>query len=342
MPKNFEWSLREEILVASHRWYFIALAFLVGCLAGIILSLTLPPRYRAEKLISVSYSADQVEANPTDYKNWQLEQLNALAVSPDVIRDTLDKLRRVDSYWSDVNRKQLASMLKVGWRNAGLWRLTAEADTPEHAQQVIENWSEVFLQKYQSAWYSAVKFHEVDRQLFALESQLVQVKVRQAIVAGAGEGLKNWQSEIASLPGDQPVEPLRYWDLWSLVSQAAGFDPARQALLDEAPAVEAPAKEFLPWIDRWLVSLENEAALLQSQIDTFESQRAPLQERYTGELQKSRGLSGELTVSTSSNSPNALIALRSISLYALVGGILGLLVYTIIWLVRLRAGTRGE
>jgi len=334
---KLEWSLREEILAISHRWQYPTLAFLLGCLVGIILSLALPTRYRAEKLLSVSYSADTVEANPTDYKNWQLEQLNALALSPEVIRGTLDKLRRIDSYWSDVNRKELTSMLKVGWRNTGLWRMTAEADTPEHAQQTIQAWSDVLLQNYQQARISAVEFHELDRQLFNLEAQLVQAKARWAVLESASQGLQNWHSQIKSLPPDQLLETLSYWGLWSLASQAAGLDPARKTLLDEAPSTEAPAREFLPWIDRWLTSLESETDLLFAQINELENERTPLQARYAGELQRSRGLSGELEVAASSPSPNALIALRSISLYALVCGILGLLIYTIIWLLRLRA-----
>ena len=339
---KLEWSLPEEILAISHRWQYPILAFLLGCLVGIMLSLILPPRYRAEKLLSVAYNADAVEENPTDYKNWQLEQLNALALSPEVVKDTLDKLRRQDSYWSDINRKDFTALLTVNWRNAGIWRLAAESDNADHATQIIETWMGVFLQKYQQARNSALEFHELDRQLFNLESQLVQTKARLSLVTGSAEGLQTWKDIISQLPNDRPLEPLVYWSLWSLASSAAGFDPARLSLLDSTPPAEAPTEAFQPWIDQWLSSLEIENSLLATQIDELEDERDPLQEQYALELQRSRGLSAEVEVSPSSPSPDAIIALRSISLYALVGGILGILTWTIAWLIRLRVGAKNE
>ena len=108
------WDIRTEILMAGHRWYWVVASFLLGALLGWIISLFWPApfravqdvyvglnAYRATRDLYIAEVAGEQFRNLDDYKNWQMGQLNSLALSDEFLSETLIQLQGIDpsSLW---------------------------------------------------------------------------------------------------------------------------------------------------------------------------------------------------------------------------------------------------
>ena len=336
-----EWNLRDEIFAVAHRWWLPLLAFLIGSLVGWGTSVVIPPVHRAEVRFSVAYNADSIFRNPDDYKNWQLEQLNALAIAPDVLQETLQRLQAQDPYWQTISADRLQSMLDVSYRNTGTWRLTVQNQNANRAAQAAQAWADVLLKNYQQAFSDAETLLQMDSQLQTMASTLIQTNLRVEDLLSTSQGIQDWRENLAQKPGDQPLDELTRWQLWSLAARAAGFDPAWTGLLQEFPSEQASAQEYLPWVDRLVASTQQELESKQSQAAAMQKARDDLKKQYGNLVQISRGLSAKLVVEQTSKKP-VTTSLRPTGLLALIGGVLGLLAWALGWLVHLNYKKPGK
>lgn len=330
-----EWSVREEAFAIAHRWPIPVLAFIIGSLVGLGIAIIFPSPHRATTDISVAYNADAIYTNPDDYKNWQLSQLNALAIAPDVLQETVSRLQASDPSWSIVSPENLQKSLILTWRNTGLWHLAAENVQPQKAVQLVQTWSEVILEKYHQAFEGAAQMSAFDRQLYIINQTITQAKWRAAELTSVKAGLQDWLSSTSQVQADQPPDNLTRWRLWSLVENAAGSDPAWKALLDGMPSPQAAIQAYSPWVAQAITVIDNEAQTLQSQIDSLAPEQASLAEKQAAATLVSRGLSANLNVEKATRSAPEVVSVRPTSLLALVGGILGFLVWLIAWLARI-------
>jgi hypothetical protein len=330
-----EWSVREEAFAIAHRWPIPVLAFLIGSLVGLGIALIYPSPQRASTDISVAYNADAVYTNPDDYKNWQLSQLNALAIAPDVLQETLNRLQAADPGWAGVSADDLKKSLILTWRNTGLWHLAAENVQSQKALQLVQTWSDVILEKYQQAYEGAVQMSAFDRQLFPINQTISQAKWRYAELTSVKAGLQDWLGSASQAQADQPPDNLTRWRLWSLVDNAAGSDPAWTALLEDMPSPQAAIQAYLPWVEQAITVIDNEAQTLQGQIVSLTPEQASLAEKQAAAVLVGRGLSGNLIVKKATSAAPQIASVRPTSLMALVGGILGFLVWLITWLARI-------
>ena len=145
----YEWSLRNEVYTALHRWPMILFYGLVGCFLGLILSLVLPSPWRATAEIYVGFEPYRWSEDENvmayalgtrfnfadDYKNWQMSQLDLLTGAPDVLAETLTRLQTQDAYGQSTSLEDLQYSLHASWRNTGVWRLVASHEQPERAAQ---------------------------------------------------------------------------------------------------------------------------------------------------------------------------------------------------------------
>jgi len=330
-----EWSVREEAFAIAHRWPIPVLAFIIGSLVGLGFALIYPSPHRASTDLSVAYNADVINNNPDDYKNWQLSQLNALAIAPDVLQETLNRLQASDPSWAGVSPEELQKSLILTWRNTGLWHLAAENVQPQKAIQELQVWSDVILEKYHQAFEGAAQMAAFDRQLIPVNQTITQAKWRHAELTSVKAGLQDWLGSASQAQADQPPDNLTRWRLWSLVENAAGSDPAWKTLLDGIPSPQAAIQAYIPWVEQIISVIDNEAQTLQVQIDSLTPEQISLAEKQAAATQASRGLSGNLIVEKATNAAPEVASLRPTSLLALVGGILGFLVWLIAWLARI-------
>jgi hypothetical protein len=328
-----KWDVRVDLLEFTHRWPLAILAFLVGGILGLVVSFIFPTSYAAETTLFVAYNADAIFRNPDDYKNWHMGELNALIVTPDVIQETHDRLRQIDPYWENVSTEELKASLNVYWRNTGKWRLVVESDTAQHASQALEIWEDVFLETYQRASEAAFNMTTLRRQIEDMNAAQAEARTRAAVLMSVKGGIQAWVESVTLLPDDQPVDSIVRWQLWSLAARAAGYDPAWDALLKSFPAPGAILNDYITWLEQAIVSLDVAIETLESQIESIESERMDIEPLYQSALQESRGLSSMIHVERGSNSPPDTSPLRQTGLAALVGGLIGLMAWTIIGLV---------
>ena len=117
MKDAYEWSLREEILAAAHRWPEIVAFGLVGVLLGWALALLWPVPYQATLGLNVGLNVYHIPEGQSlsgfdhselrlvdDYKNWQLANLDTMVSTDRILDETLTRLRSQDEYWLGVDR----------------------------------------------------------------------------------------------------------------------------------------------------------------------------------------------------------------------------------------------
>ena len=154
------WNLRDEILTAAHRWYWMVGGFLLGMLLGWLVSFIWPApyrgmvdiyvglnAYRSHRDLYVMEVAENDFRNRDDYKNWQMDQLDALALSDEYLEETLSRLQVQDAYWQNLDVSDLREMLAIAWRNTGEWHFTALADEADLSAQAAVTWSDVVIKK---------------------------------------------------------------------------------------------------------------------------------------------------------------------------------------------------
>jgi hypothetical protein len=329
-----EWNIRLETLNAAHRWYVVMLFVLVGSLIGVAISYIIPTPYRAESGLHVAYSADIHLRNPDDYKNWQMEQLNILILSPEVLQETQERLKTQNDQWDADSLVNLDQKLHVYWRNAGEWRLVAEAATPEQAKELISTWEQVILEQIKEASGHASSTLELSTSVDNLNNQLLEIRQRALELEQISQSLQDWMQSVGDTGADQPLEPRIRWFLVSQVATVARWNPEGKALIDSAPPAEAPASDYIPWLEKTLAFIDQELASLEPLEKQLAAEYDQLYAQWYQERDASRGLTVYLVVTPLGERHSQVEAVRSTGMMAFVGGLLGLLAWMLVWLAR--------
>ena len=342
-----EWSIRDEILNSTHQWPLVFSFCLVGILIGWGISIFWPTSYRVSKEIyvginpyqaltdrSASEHANVQFNNPDDYKNWQMANLNVLIQTDWMIDETLLNLQNQDDYWKGASREDLARMLKVNWRNAGKWRLVAESDDPSRAAQVLAVWHDTVIKNVQNAVGEAQNTLVLDTQLQSFSSDQTRAISRLAELIQLRETVATYLKTASSWHADYQPSQDEYWELWYTVAQT-DFDPAWEPLLEAFPIDGSPASSYIDWLNQVDIVLDQAIRTLEAQSKALQVQIDETGARYKDASNKSFGLSGNLQVEKIRRRPPEQYAIRPTGLLILVGGILGLLLWIILWLVRI-------
>ncbi len=342
-----EWSIRDEILNSTHQWPLVFSFCLVGILIGWGISIFWPTSYRVSKEIYVGINPYQALTdrsasehasvqfnNPDDYKNWQMANLNVLIQTDWMIDETLLNLQNQDDYWKGVSREDLARMLKVNWRNAGKWRLVAESDDPSRAAQVLAVWHDIVIKNVQNAVGEAQNTLVLDTQLQSFSSDQTRAISRLAELIQLRETVATYLKTASSWHADYQPSQDEYWELWYTVAQT-DFDPAWEPLLEAFPIDGSPASSYIDWLNQVDIVLDQAIRTLEAQSKALQVQIDETGARYKDASNKSFGLSGNLQVEKIRRRPPEQYAIRPTGLLILVGGILGLLLWIILWLVRI-------
>jgi hypothetical protein len=343
--------LRDELLKAAHHWPLIVGSFLIGSLGGLLVTFAWPSPYRANLELVVglnpyrayedNYVAEIAEIpfrNADDYKYWQMQMLNTVVFSDEYLEQTLSNLMENDDYWENKSVEDLRSMLQVYWRNAGEWRLSAEASDPQHASQAVTIWQEVILDHTSSSITKAQDIYVLDQQMQTLQEMLFRDETRIEELSNISDTLNQWLGDMQSINQSEQLEILTRWWLFSLVSRSAEMDPAWQSLLDAFPSADAPLSEYDTWVEKTMTSIEIDMEQLSTRINNIENQHANLLDEWKIALQDSDGLAATLSVEKDDNSEPNIRKLRPVPLGALVGGLLGVLIWGGITLIQLSRG----
>jgi len=347
------WNPRDEILTAAHRWYWIVASFLIGALLGWLVSFIWPASYRATLDLYVGLNAYRTTRdlyivqvaqeefrNLDDYKNWQMGQLNSLALSDEYLTETLTRLQSQDLAWQNVDLPTFRMMLSIGWRNAGDWHFSTKMDNPESASQAVSVWTQVVTEKVAEAVTAARQMVSIDSDLNAVSQALVVAETRQRILLETQSILADWNVKLASAPSNQSLAPLDHWNLLSTVASAASWTMAWEAILDATPEQGALPDDYLDWLLQVNAQIDNELALLPNEIAALQVQLTELTMAYDLAAEHSRALSANLEVKQIKDEAPQVIQLRPVGSLLLVGGILGVLILILGWFVQITHRTK--
>jgi hypothetical protein len=343
--------LRDEIFEAAHRWPIIVASFLVGSLIGILVSFAWPSPYRATLELAVGLNPYRVAdddyisefaqvpfRNADDYKYWQMGQLNTLVFSDDYLDETLARLREIDTYWREVSVEELREIFQVYWRNTGTWRLAAEVSKSSYAEQAVETWRDVILEKTEASITNAQEIFLLELQIQAIRASLLKVQIRSEQLSEVEETLSHFQRELESSNNYGILDPSDRWRLLSLVSQAAGMNLGWQSLMDSSPQSNAKVEDYLSWIDEIVIAIGVESEILSIQVESLERESIVVLAKWEDSVRDGDGLAATLTVEQITGFDTVVRQLRPISIAALVGGLLGMLVWCVLILLRIQKG----
>lgn len=332
-PTTNEWNLRTEIFEIAHRWPQVFIAFLLGSLVGWGAGYIFPTSYRAQSELYVAYNGDAIYRNPDDYKNWQFGELEAYIVSKDVLNETLNQLRKQDTYWQGVSYAQLQPHLHIYWRNAGRWRLVADWREQVHATQLAKTWIAVVLEKTNQAATHAAAVLALDAQIEATSREEVNLKLRVTQLTQMRTALQTWR-DTHNPQGSTPLDTLSRWRLQFLGSSVAGLVPGEFALLKQLPPPDTETEAYLPAVDQAIVALDGQLAVEQPQLAELTAQREEMEKKREEESKASHNLTANLQVEPFSDGASKASPVRINSQMAIVGGVLGLFIWGLVWLGR--------
>lgn len=329
-----EWKLRTEILEVTHRWPQVLIAFLLGCLLGWGVGLVFPTTHRAQGEIYVAYNGDAIYRNPDDYKNWQFSELEAYILSNDVLDETLRRLAERDSYWGGVSTEQVQEELRVYWRDAGKWRLVAEWREQGHATDLAKTWVDVIIEKTSQAAEHAGEVLLLDAQVKAYAKEEVNLRLLSTQLSQLRTALQVWRD--ARIPRQsQPLERLDRWRLEFLAASVEGLVPVALDLQEQLPSPQAAGMEYFPIVDQVITALDAQLEVENSQYTELTAQLNGLKNKLDEETKASHNLTSSLTVEPYSKGVSVAQPVRLTSQMALVGGVLGVLVWGLAFLGKL-------
>jgi hypothetical protein len=334
------WNLRDQILLAAHRWHWIVAFILSGALLGWLAGSLWPAPQRATYDLIVnlnayrapndSYAAEIAQEpfrNLDDYKNWQMGQLEGLALSDEFLAETLARLNTQAPAWQNTTTDELRALLALDWRNAGVWHLRAEHADPTRATQAVQTWGQVIVDQVGAAVESARELVAIDAQLSVNAAALSELAQRAALLESLQAAIANWQTRMAARPADQILPTAELWRCLAAASSAADWAPAWQAQIERTPGPGATAAEIGDWLSGVLALIEVELSNLPARQAVLEREYGELAPQYSRAAAGSRALSAGLAVQLLSTDPPALASLRSPASSALIGGVLGLLAW---------------
>lgn len=340
---NTSWRLRNFLLALTQRWYLVAITFLIGAFLGWGASQLWPSTYRADldlyaglnayrqsrDRFILSIAQDNFE-NIDDYKHWQMEQLNTLALQDDFLLDTLERLRQTDARWNDISPDELKIILRGSWRNAGRWHLTAETQQREMAIQAVETWAAVIDERVNTAIEHARQVVAVDTRQVRMAEEIESLEGRQQTLMQVQANLETMQTDLEKLPQNQSLDSLTRWELLAQASRAADWGAGWQAALEAFPAPDERPSAYLRWTERILALIAADLEALPAQLERLEAQYDELAEEYAQAAEKSLALSPNLSVETPEQVDPQVEAVRPANTLMLVGGILGVLAW-LLW-----------
>jgi len=349
-----EWVLRDELLAWAHRWPVIVIFSLAGALVALVLAYLWHFPYRANVEISVELNPYRILddqylpaftkaefRNVDDYKHWQMLQLSIIIQSDEYISETLNRLREIDSGWDSIDEQELRTMLVSEWRNAGVWLLSANADTPARAAEAVSTWRDVILDLTRESISNSQDLFDIELALRSLNDQLTENELRAADIEDLRSLLQDFSSKLTLQAQDEALSNQDRQQLLTLDARLAESLPQEVLISLRIPEQNAPTSEILNWIEKIIPMIDDQILFHQTEnarINEAISQKSSLWE---AALQDGKGLAATLTLEDLKNTQPEVKQVRPYGLAALIGSMVGLLLWILVFLVQVtRKGYR--
>jgi hypothetical protein len=345
-PMN-EWVLRDELLAAFHRWPIIVLFGLVGTVLGLVFAYLWPSSYRASVELSVELNPYRVLddqyipafagaefRNIDDYKHWQMLQLSIVVLSDLYMQETLSRLGEVNPEWSSVNEQDLREMLSANWRNAGVWHLVVNGSTSTQAAEAAETWRNVVIELTRDAIAASRELFRLELALRSLNDELVEAQLQQAALEAMRVELDLILVKLSSLSSDEVLPESDRLALFAITNQMSGSIAGEQSLISGFPQEDAQVSGYVDWLERLNLIIERELNSIELRIAVLRDEISRVSAEWEENLSQASGLSATLNLENRQGENTRVEEIRTYSLAALIGALLGLLAWIMVFLVR--------
>jgi hypothetical protein len=343
-----EWVVRDEILAAFHRWPVIVAFALVGTLLGLVFAYFWPSFYRANVALSVELNPYRVLddqyipeftnaefRNIDDYKHWQMLQLSIVVKSDPYLNETLNRLRALDRYWDSIELQDLRMMLDAKWRNAGQWLLIADAEKSPRAVEAVETWRDVILNLTNDSITHSRDLFNLELTLRSLNDELVENKLQQAALEETMGGLIDALNGLNNAEGDfSPSEPDRN-DLFTLANRIAESTLGGHIVVKSFPDEGVPISEYIVWVEQAILIVQKDIDSSKVADAALNEQISSVTSKWEAGIQEAQGLSATLSLKKPQAREPEVRQVRSYSLAALIGTLVGLLLWIMVFLIQI-------
>lgn len=337
--------LRDEILAGFHRWPVIVAFALAGTLLGLVFTYFWPSSYRANVELSVELNPYRVLddqyipefsnaefRNIDDYKHWQMLQLSIVVNSDPYLLETLTRLRELDPYWDSIEMQDLREMLNANWRNAGQWRLVADAENSLRAVGAVAIWRDVILNLTNDSIAHSRELFNLELTLRSLNDELVKNLLQGAALEETLGSLTNEFNELNNAEGDFPLSGPDRVDLFTLANQMA---EGSRVIVEEFPDDGAPVSDYSTWVERAILIVERDIDSSKVANVALNEQISSVTSEWELGINEAQGLSATLSLKKPQNKEPEVRQVRSYSLAALIGTLVGLLLWILVFLIQI-------
>jgi hypothetical protein len=173
----------------------------------------------------------------------------------------------------------------------------------------------------------------IDQELEQTAGDLFSAQQRLQALTASRKSLQVWLEESTGLPAGQPLLPAERWQVFSAAASLALDDPVWRAILASQPSADAHPDTYWSWVAQVLGQIDLEIGVLPGRITTLEAQRDALKDKYSLESANSLSLSPNIEIQEVG--PVITQVIRPTTTLILVGGVIGLLGWLLIELIRI-------
>ncbi|MGB9669470.1 MAG: hypothetical protein ACPL0B_03690, partial [Anaerolineales bacterium] len=288
----------------------------------------------------VYYQSDAIFRNVDDYKNWEMEQLQAAIFSDALLGQTLKQLETMDRYWKDKTISDIRAMLHVYWRNAGVWHLVAEAPKPIYARQLVETWKKTILDNVGGALAKSNDWLRWNTELQVASRIKIELLARQSMLTQMQQIFSHWLNSTEA-KGENALELQKRWRFYDLAARLGEQNAAGKDLLHHFPPPDSSASQYLIWMQQAMGIIEGEQALIEAQLPIIDEKINQDTQKISAFSNASWGLSAYIHLDPLNTEIKPPHAVRTSALMAFVGSMLTLLISGIIWLALTERRVKG-
>jgi len=262
-------------------------------------------------------------------------QLSILVKSDPYLNETLIRLREKDPYWNSIELQDLREMLEANWRNAGQWLLVADVDNSLRAVEAVETWQDVILNITNDSIAHSRELFNLELTLRSLNDVLVDNQLRQASLKDIRDGFIAALDRLNIAEGDFPLSEPDRADLIALADQLAEYITNDSMIVEEFPEENSRVSEYLTWIKPVILIVEKGIDSSKAAEGELIEQISRVTSEWESGIQEAQGLSATLSLKKPQDREPEVRHVRSYSLAALVGTLVGLLIWILVFLIQI-------
>jgi hypothetical protein len=173
---------------------------------------------------------------------------------------------------------------------------------------------------------------EFEGRMRASSTAILNLEIRATELELQIEEITTVQAELKNGDPQQGMDDSTRAEIGLLIAGASEKDPLWEHILDEIPERDQPNLEYILWLDQVLAVAESDYESHQAVMEALISDHESLTEDYVREIREAEGLSASLFIKEEGSQPE-IIKFYPDTQIALLGSIVGLLIYIIIWVM---------